>query len=83
MVVKLLYFGRIGDRVGKREETLTLPKKVATVSALKSWLDQRYDLQGLLNEPAIQVALNQTLILNDIALNGHEEIGFLPPVGGG
>jgi len=82
-MIKVLYFGRLRDCAGKREETLALPDGVASISALKVWLDTKYDLAGALDEPSVKTMVNQSLVHDDITLSGDEEIGFLPPVGGG
>jgi len=82
-MIKVLYFGRLGDCAGKREETLTLPDGVTSISALKVWLNTEHDLDSALDDPSIKTMVNQSLIHGDIVLNGDEEIGFLPPVGGG
>lgn len=82
-MIKILYFGRLRENAGRREETLTLPQGVATVSALKQWLNTANALDGALNDPSVKTMVNQVLVHEDIALEGGEEIGFLPPVGGG
>lgn len=82
-MIKILYFGRLRDSAGRREETLALPEDVFSVSTLKIWLDDEHELSGALNDPSVKTMVNQTLVHTDIALSGDEEIGFLPPVGGG
>jgi len=82
-MIKILYFGRLRENAGRREEVLALPKSIATIFALKQWLDSEYELDGALDDPSVKTMVNQTLIHDDVTLNGDEEIGFLPPVGGG
>jgi len=82
-MIKILYFGRLRENVGRREETLALPEDIATISALKQWLNTEHELDGALQDPSVKTMVNQTLVHGDVALNGDEEIGFLPPVGGG
>lgn len=82
-MIKILYFGRLSDVAGRREETVELPKNVSNLSELKSWLNSKHDLGGALIDRSVKTMINQRLILNDLMLNGDEEIGFLPPVGGG
>ena len=82
-MMKILFFGRLRELAGQREIELHLPEEVDTLFQLKLWLDQKYDLAGALNEPSVKTMLNQSLVHTDQNIAGDEEIGFLPPVGGG
>ena len=82
-MIKILYFGRLRENAGRREQTMDLPEGVATISALKQWLNTAHELCGALDDPSVKTMVDQTLIHDDVALKGNEEIGFLPPVGGG
>ncbi|MBL4854922.1 MAG: MoaD/ThiS family protein [Robiginitomaculum sp.] len=82
-MLKIYYFGRLSDRAGRREESLALPVGVNSVSTLKNWLDTKHGLGGALQDKSVKTMINQSLIHKDIVLQGDEEIGFLPPVGGG
>ncbi len=82
-MIKILYFGRLSDMAGRRTETLALPQGVRNISALRAWLDTAHDLGGALDDPSVKTMVDQSLVHNDMSLNGNEEIGFLPPVGGG
>lgn len=82
-MIKILYFGRLRENAGRREETLALPEGVSSISTLKLWLDSEHGLDGALQDQSVKTMVNQTLVHNDIELTGDEEVGFLPPVGGG
>jgi len=82
-MIKVLYFGRLSDRAGRHEERLDLPQGVTHLSGLKNWLENSHDLGGALLDPSVKTMINQVLVHEDAALTGDEEIGFLPPVGGG
>jgi molybdopterin converting factor subunit 1 len=82
-MIKVLYFGRLSDVAGRREETLELPKNITSLSDLKTWLSTEHELGDALNDTSVKTMVNQQLILTNLTLNGDEEIGFLPPVGGG
>jgi molybdopterin synthase sulfur carrier subunit len=82
-MLKILYFGRLSDRAARREANIELPASITSLTALKSWLNKEHDLDGALEDASIKTMVNQTLIHGDLNLNGSEEIGFLPPVGGG
>ena len=82
-MVTILYFGRLSDRAGKQQETLTLPAEIKTLGALKNWLDHKHDLGGALNDISIKTMIDKCLVHGDVPLENCTEIGFLPPVGGG
>jgi len=82
-MMKILYFGRLSDTLGRREEMIPFSKDIANLEALRNWLDKTHDLNGCLHDPAVKIMVNQSLVHNNIKLAGDEEIGFLPPVGGG
>lgn len=83
MSMKILFFGRLSDRFGGGEISLSLPDGIHDLAGLKNWLEQVYDAPGMLSEPSIRVMVNKTLVHDNPSLTGNEEIGFLPPVGGG
>ena len=82
-MMKIFYFGRLSERVGTNEETLTLPVGITSVRDLKDWLTTHKGLGETLYDPSVKTMVNQTLVHDDIIITGTEEIGFLPPVGGG
>ena len=82
-MIKILYFGRLSDRAGLREEQLDLPQGMTHLSGLKTWLEESRELGGALMDPSVKTMINQVLVHEDMELKGDEEIGFLPPVGGG
>jgi molybdopterin synthase sulfur carrier subunit len=83
--VKLLYFAWVRQKVGKSEETLTLPAGVATVR------DLVLHLRGLgpgyadaFGDPAcLRAAANQVHAGCDKPVSDGDEIAFFPPVTGG
>ena len=81
--MKILYFGRLSDVAGQREETLEIPNGVSNLSELKDWLNIEREMGDTLMDPSIKTMVNQKLVLTNLTLNGDEEVGFLPPVGGG
>lgn len=82
-MVKILYFGRLSDRVGKVEERLELPKDITTIDLLKPYLNDLHDLDNTLTDPSIKTMIDQSLAHGNTSILGANEIGFLPPVGGG
>ena len=82
-MIRILYFGRLSDVAGRRDETIALPENIDNLSGLKNWLNEAHGLEDALADPSIKTMINQSLVHGDLTLKGDEEIGFLPPVGGG
>jgi molybdopterin synthase catalytic subunit len=81
MLVKVLFFGVLKDRVGKAEELLDVPPGT-TLGSLFASYSQRYEtLQG--KRPSILFARNQEFAAADTELHENDEVAFLPPVSGG
>ena len=83
--VRILYFARLRETLGKGEEELVLPDGVATVGDLAHFLRHRGDVweTELGTGRAVRVAVNQDMASPDTVINGGEEIAFFPPVTGG
>ncbi len=83
--VKVLYFARLREALGKAEEELVLPEGVSTVGQLAEFLKQRGSTWAaeLGSGRAVRVAVNQDMADPDTAIKGGEEIAFFPPVTGG
>ena len=83
--VRILYFARLRETLGKGEEQLVLPDGVATVGALADFLRQRGDTWAseLGAGKAVRVAVNQDMASPETVIKGGEEIAFFPPVTGG
>jgi sulfur-carrier protein len=83
--VKLVYFAWVRERVGRPEETVTLPDGVETVADLIAWLMSRGEeyAYAFENGPLIRAALDRTHVRHDQPLAGAREIAFFPPMTGG
>lgn len=81
--VKLLYFARLSEQLGMREENLTLPEDVKTLGALRHWLMARGGAWTALADNTVRSAVNQQITKQDVPLNTGDEIAFFPPVTGG
>ncbi|PHR60368.1 MAG: molybdopterin synthase sulfur carrier subunit [Robiginitomaculum sp.] len=82
-MLKILYFGKLGELTQLREERVDVPNDINTIEALKSWLNTRHDLDCALSHPSIKTMIDQKLVHTNESIEGAQEIGFLPPVGGG
>jgi molybdopterin synthase sulfur carrier subunit len=83
--VRVLYFARLREALGKDEEQLVLPEGVATIGQLAEFLRQRGTTWAaeLGAGRAVRVAVNQDMADPETAIHGGEEIAFFPPVTGG
>ncbi|UCD67878.1 MAG: molybdopterin converting factor subunit 1 [Betaproteobacteria bacterium] len=83
--IRILYFARLRESLGKGEEELVLPEGVTTVGGLAEFLRQRGDVWAseLGTGKAVRVAVNQDMAEPETAIGGGEEIAFFPPVTGG
>lgn len=74
--MKVLLFGLIAEQAG----TDVLHVDATGTDALRRELEQR--IQGL-DRVSYALAVDRTLVRDDRALNGTEEIALLPPFAGG
>lgn len=83
--MKLLYFARVKQMVGKSEEEVELPAGIATVGALIEWLKGRDEgyAHAFADLRVVRAAINQAHVKLDAPLKGAHEIAFFPPVTGG
>ncbi len=84
-IVTLRYFAWVREKMGRAEESLTLPAGLATVDDLVRWLKQRGPEYAAAFERShvIRVALDQKHVKPSAAIAGAREIAFFPPVTGG
>jgi sulfur-carrier protein len=83
--LKLVYFAWVRERIGKPEETVTLPAEVRDVAGLIAWLSGRGEeyAYAFENGPLIRAAIDRTHVKHDTPLGEAREIAFFPPMTGG
>ena len=83
--MKLIYFAWVRERIGKPEESVTLPEDVKTVADLLRWLKSRgEEYEHALQYPdVIRVAIDQEHATHDESVQGAREIALFPPMTGG
>lgn len=83
--MKLLYFAKLREDVGRASETIEAPADVRTVAALRSHLIARGEpwSQALAQGRALRVAVNQDMAEPGTAIGPNDEVAFFPPVTGG
>lgn len=85
MVVKLVYFAWVRERIGRSSESVDVPDGLATVGDLARWLAGRGPeyAEAFARPEIVRAAIDKTHVKADAALAGAREIAFFPPVTGG
>jgi sulfur-carrier protein len=83
--MKVLYFARVRQIVGRGEEQVDPPADVKTVSELIDYLSARDEgcAAAFADRRTLRAALNKSHVQLDAAIAGASEIAFFPPVTGG
>lgn len=84
-MIKVLYFAKLREDLGKASEELALPGDVTTVAALRTHLMMRgATWQSVLGqEKGLRVAVNQEVADPATPVGAGDEVAFFPPVTGG
>lgn len=87
-MINILYFASFREMLGKAEEQMALEEsqeKVSKVQDLVEVLSQRGETwqKILVDNPHLQIAVNQTVASRETRLNTGDEVAFFPPVTGG
>jgi sulfur-carrier protein len=83
--MKILYFARFRQIIGRGSDEIVLPDSVLTVGALLEHLattDERC-AEAFANRKVIRAAMDQNHVAMDQSIVGAKEIAFFPPVTGG
>ena len=83
--MKILYFARLRQIIGRGQEEIDVPADVKTVSALIDYLKDRDEgiAAAFADLRTLKVAINQSHASLDASLAGATEVAFFPPVTGG
>ena len=83
--VRVLYFARLRERLGRSEDVCVLPQDVLSVGALRAWLIARGEpwAQAFAEETRLRAAVDQRMARDDTPLGDAAEVAFFPPVTGG
>lgn len=84
-VVRILYFARLREALGRAEEELVLPEGVRDVASLLAFLRERGGAWAdeLASGKAVRAAVNQDMANAAAAIRAGDEIAIFPPVTGG
>lgn len=84
MMLKILYFASVREKLGRGSEDLALPDGVADVAGLIRFLGQRGEpWQSLATVRNLRHAVNQEVVPLDAPIHSGDEVAFFPPVTGG
>jgi molybdopterin synthase sulfur carrier subunit len=83
--MKILYFARLRQIIGRGQDDIDIPPEVKTVSALIDYLKGRDEgvAAAFSDLRTLKVAVNQSHASLDAPLAGATEVAFFPPVTGG
>lgn len=83
-MIKVLYFARIKEALGKAEESIPFSEEVSSVNNLLQVLAKRgANWQTTLLHEKVLVAVNQEVCPLTQTLKVGDEVAFFPPVTGG
>jgi len=83
--MKILYFARLRQIIGRGQDEVAVPDDVVTIRALVDYLkasDERI-VEAFGDLRTLKVAINQRYSTLEASLDGATEVAFFPPVTGG
>ena len=83
--MKILYFARVRQIVGRGEDEIAVPPNVETVSALIDFLSAHDDgcAAAFADRRTLRAAVDKSHAQFDATISGAKEVAFFPPVTGG
>lgn len=83
--MKVLYFARFRQLIGRGADEVSPPPHVTTVGALLAWLIETDNgcAAAFTDEKIIRAAVDQAHVKMDHSIIGAREVAFFPPVTGG
>ena len=85
MMIRMVYFAWVRERIGTGEETIEPPAGVVTVADLVDWLAKTSEAHAgaFENRARLRAAIDQDFVPLDTPIGGAKEIAIFPPVTGG
>ncbi len=83
--MKIIYFARVREIIGKSEENKEISSDIETVEDLLDYLislGEKYKI-ALSDKDSVHVACDEEHVKNDFKIRGTKEIAIFPPVTGG
>ena len=84
-MIKILYFARLKESLGKASEEFELPYQNFTISSLMALLSSRGETWGreFGQGSTLRAAINYDVAREESILKDGDEVAFFPPVTGG
>lgn len=84
-MIKILYFARLREALGKSSEEIEMPGGAGDLKALRALLRERGGAWAdeMADGRQLRAAVNQDLAQGDVVIRDGDEIAFFPPVTGG
>jgi molybdopterin synthase sulfur carrier subunit len=85
MELRLLYFARLREAIGRSHETVAAPASVTNLGELRAWLIARGEpwAEAFERVQPVRMALDQVVGHDATPLHAGAEVAFFPPVTGG
>lgn len=85
MKLTVLYFARLREALQREREVVEVPREVATVTQLRTWLTARGEpwASAFAEVKRIRAAVDQAMAHDATPLHEGAEVAFFPPVTGG
>lgn len=83
--MRLVFMGKLGDVAPKALSDIPVPSGVRTLADLTNWIaNEQPSLGHLMAATPTRLVVNHCVV-HDLsqAVNGNDEIAFLPPMSGG
>jgi sulfur-carrier protein len=83
--MKLRYFAWVRERVGRAEDDIEIPRHVATIADLMTFLAERDEgyAAAFAQPDVIRAALDQEHVEAQALIGAAREVAFFPPMTGG
>lgn len=77
--IKILYFGKLVERLGRGAEDVEIPATVTDVGALLAWLRKRGgDWDRHLKSEGVTVTVNREFAQSDTSIRSEDEVAIVP-----
>lgn len=85
MQLRLLYFARLREALGRAQEEVAAPESVTNLGELRAWLIGRGEpwAEAFARVQPVRMALDQVVGNDSTPLRPGAEVAFFPPVTGG
>tara|TARA_B000000609_G_scaffold98736_1_gene75445 strand:- start:1378 stop:1626 length:249 start_codon:yes stop_codon:yes gene_type:complete len=82
--MKIIFFAKIRELIGKEEENIILPENIITVNDMVSFLKQNNKIYyNVFENYDFFIACDEELVDMDYNISKTKEIAIFPPVTGG